>query len=568
MPVDFNVDAVMAGIEKLQGIEKPVAAPRGSPRLQKRMYANAIPSRLNQGFPSYNSSADSELVTSLRNLRSRSRMLVRDAPYAKRAKRLIQNNVVGTGVRLQSTVLNARNTLNERVNTGIECAFKHWMHAPRCHTGGELHFHDFERQLLGQVFEAGEVFVRMHRSKFGDSEVPLALELIEAERLVEGYASPAVGTIPGNVQIRMGIEVDNFRRPVAYWIRDLHPGDVRMDVERTDSVERVPASDIFHLRVIDRWPQTRGEPWLHAAAGKLQDMNGYSEAEIIGARAAANYLMTIESPESPDAMADQQPDGDYQMGLEPGSVMRITPGEKATFISPNRPNSALDPFMRYMLREVAAGIDVSYEGLSMDYGQGNYSSMRIAMLTDRDVWRALQQWYIRTFRHRLHLEWLQAAVLAKAIPEVEPQQYALDIKKFSAAIMRPRGWSWIDPTKEVAAYQAAVKAGFTTVAAVIQQTGAGDDLEDILVARADELETMKELKLAFDTSPEVYVPAESRGQMIVNEDGDVIPAAEAEAAATAFPEPGPAKPPVDDKTDKEGGRGIRRILRLVRGYSV
>lgn len=567
MPVDFNIDAVMNGIEKLQGIEAPKQAPRGTARVEKRMYANAIPSRLNQGFPSYNSSADSELVNSLRNLRSRSRMLVRDSPYAKRAKRLIQNNVVGTGVRLQATVMNARNSLNERVNTGIEGAFKHWMHGPRCHTGGELHFHDFERQLMGQVFEAGEVFVRMHRSKFGDSDVPLALELVEAERLVEGYASPTAGTIPGNVQIRMGIEVDNFRRPVAYWIRDLHPGDVRMDVERTDSVERVPASDIFHLRIIDRWPQTRGEPWLHAAAGKLQDMNGYSEAEIIGARAASNYLMTIESPEPPDTMGDQQPDGDYDLGLQPGSVMRLTPGEKATFVSPNRPSTALDPFMRYMLREVAAGIDVSYEGLSMDYGQGNYSSMRIAMLTDRDVWRALQQWYIRTFRHRLHLEWLQAAVLAKAIPEVDPQQYALDTKKFSAAIMRPRGWSWIDPTKEVAAYQAAVKAGFTTVAAVIQQTGAGDDLEDILVARADELETMKELKLAFDTSPEVYVPAESRGQMIVNDDGDVIPAAE--AAAAAAPEPEPIKPLAnpDDKTEKENARGLRRILRLVRGYS-
>jgi lambda family phage portal protein len=577
----MNVEEILKGISRLQGAEpRSNRMGRGG---MTRMYANAVPTRLNQGFPGFNTSADAELLTSLRNLRSRSRQLVRDAAYAGNARRIIQNNVIGTGVKLQSLVQTTRGTLAAKVNDGIEKAWQKWSAADSCHTGGEVHFHDMERMMMGQVFEAGEIFIRIHRQRFGKSEVPLALEIIEAERVVDGYAQPSA-VQPGGGQIRMGIEVDAFRRPIAYWVRDLHPGDVRLNVERTDRATRVPAADMFHLRVIDRWPQTRGEPWLHAVAGKLNDLNGYSEAEIIAARGAANYLGTIETPEDANSLAEEQTDGSFEMGLQPGSFLKLVPGEKASFLTPNRPNSALDPFMRFMLREISAGTGVSYESLSRDYSQGNYSSTRLALLDDRDIWRTLQQWFIRSFRIRLHLEWMQAAVLAGSIPEVDRQQYAIQPEKFTAAIFRPRGWSWVDPTKEVAAFKEAVKAGFTTVGAVIAQTSGGDDLEDVMRTRHDELEYMDELDLAFDTSPSVYVPAETRGQMIIGPDGSVEPAAavvptadpnnpNAQAAPTSEPaeaatssdddsEPVGAE---EDETEERGFRRISRILRFSRG---
>lgn len=488
-----------------------------------RMYASAVPSRFNQGFPSFNTSEDLELVSSLRNMRARSRLLVRDAGYAASAKRIIVDNVVGTGVKLQPSVKTVRGGFNDRVNEGIGEAWTHWMHAPNCHTGGSLHFHDFERQCMGQVFEAGEVFIRIHRMKFGRSTVPIALELVEAERLVDGYAYPgAVSTESGGV--RLGIETDKFKKPIAYWIRDLHPGDIRLNLEQSDKVTRVDAEDVIHLYVIDRWPQTRGIPWLHAAAGKLQDMNGYSEAEIIAARGAASYLGTIESPEASASFSQLAPDNTYQTGVEPGIWLKLNPGEKANFVTPNRPTSALDPFMRYMLREISAAVGVSYESLSHDYSQSNYSSSRLSLLNERDVWKSLQAWWIRSFRHRLHHEWMNAAVMAGAIPEIDAQDFGANHRKYLAVKFRPRGWSWVDPQKEVAAYVQSVKSGFRTVEDVIEETGNGTDLEEMLQARRAELDYMASLDLAFDTSPDVYVPAESRGQVLIGKDGTPAPA--------------------------------------------
>ncbi len=500
----------------------------------QRMYASAIPNRFNQGFPSYNLSADAEMVTSLRNLRSRSRQLVRDAAYAKSAKRTVTNNVIGTGVKIQPAVKTTRDTVNVRINRAIREAFDHWSNEHRCHTGGELHFHDLERQLMGQVFEAGEIFVRIWRQPFGDSTVPLGLEIVEPERIADGYAQPA-GAHWENL-IRMGIEVDSFKRPVAYWIRDLHPGDIRLNVDRTDHFTRVPAADIIHLKIVDRWPQTRGEPWLHAVAQKLADINGYSEAEIIGARGRASYMGTIETPESPDVFAQRAADQTLQFALEPGTVHKLAPGEKFNLQSPNASSQGVEPFMRLMLREIAAGLGTSYMAISEDYSQSNYSSSRLALLNERDTWKALQLWFIRKFRYRVHKEFMQAAVLSRTITEIDLVDYATDPQKFERVFFRPRGWQWIDPTKEVAAFKEAEKAGYMTKGQVIAQTAGGDDIEDMLTSRAAELEFMEELKLVFDTNPDVYVPAESRGQVLLDKDG--IPAPAAMVAAQAMKDAG------------------------------
>lgn len=507
------------GVPKIQDVWRAL---RGiKPKTATRTYANAIPAKATGRLMGFSSSADAELQSSLTNLRTRSRMLVRDAAYAKNAKRVVVNNVIGNGIRLQAMTMTVRGGLNTRQNAGIEDAFADWCLATSCHTGGSVHFHDLERMVMGQVFEAGEVFIRIHRSKFGDSKVPIALEMIEGERLADGV--PAGMDIQGT--LRLGIEVDNFSRPISYLIRSLHPGDIRANYSVTqDTVTRVMAEDIIHLKITDRWPQSRGEPWLHAVAEKLQDMNGYSEAEIIAARGAAAYIGTIETPEGNTSLAEEGHDGHWKMDVEPGTWMKLNPGEEAKFVSPNRPNSALDPFMRFMLREVAAGAGLSYESLSKDYAQSNYSSSRLALLDDRDNWKSLQLWFIRSFRIPLHKQWLKAAVYAQAIPEVPVMAYALAPEKFETVRMRPRGWSWIDPTKEVAAYKEAIKAGLTTVEKVIGFTSDGDDLEDVMQSRAAELEYMDEENLAFDTSPAVYVPAQTRGQMLIGPDGTVVSA--------------------------------------------
>lgn len=486
-------------LEKLRNRIARAIAPRPPQRGGMRMYHAARASRLTGSSPS-NTSADGELVTSLTALRGRARQLVRDASYAKRGKVIVVNNVIGAGIGMQGQVRTVRDELAKAVNDAIEYEFCEWSRPEHCHTGGALHFHDFERAAMGQVFEAGEVFIRKHYRAFGGSRVPFALELVEAERIADDMQPGPVN--PGNT-VRMGVEVDPFYRPVAYWIRERHPSEFRLGVQYSDRLERVPAEQILHLKITDRWPQTRGEPWLHAVIRRLQDMDGYSEAEIVAARGAASYVWWIKTPEDPASpLVPADPTtGDKEFSVEPGMAKHLAPGEDIISNNPNRPNPAMDPFMRYMLREVASGIGTSYESLSRDYSQSNYSSSRLALLDDRDLWRYFQAWFIRSFREPLHRQWLQQAVFARAISVIPVEAYANDAERYQQVRFKPRGWSWIDPSKEVDAYVKAIRNGLTTTADVIAKTGDGLDIEDVLEGRKQELEMMEALGLVFDTDP-------------------------------------------------------------------
>jgi lambda family phage portal protein len=473
-----------------------------------RSYDGARASRLNSEFGVMTSSADYELAMHLSGLRNRSRALVRNNAYAKRARVLMQNNVVGSGIGLQAQVAYSNGKLREPVNSDIETAWAEWCRADSCHVAGRLHFADIEAMLIGEVFEAGEVLVRMHDMPFGNSRVPLALEIIEAERLADDTDGPTPA--PGNV-VRLGVEQDRWGRPVAYWLRTIHPGDrSRMDWAAVDRLERVPAAQVLHLYVATRWPQTRGEPWMHAAIRKLQDIAGYTESELVAARAAAAYMGFVKSPET--TLGEPQADGSMQWEVEPGIVRHLAPGEEFEAWNPNRPNSQAEPFVRLMLREVAGAIGVSYESLSRDYSQSNYSSSRLALLDDRDIWRGLQRWFIRAFREPLHRRWLEAAATFGALPAAHMELLRREPLRYAAVAFKPRGWSWVDPTKEVNAYKEAERAGYITKADIIAATAGGADIEDVLKARRRELDLIEELGLEFDTDGPEEAPEPAQTQ--------------------------------------------------------
>jgi len=466
----------------------------------QRMYASAKKSRLTSGWTVSNTSADAELDTSLRELRSRSRALGRDSPYAKRGRKITINNIIGCGIRLQAQVKTTRDEFNKRVNDEIEEKFCEWSCAKYCHTGGRLSLPDMERFLIGQVFDAGEVFIRRHFTKMPDSDIPYALEVIEAERIADNVDFATLQVADGN-QIRMGVEVDRFFRPVAYYIRRAHPNEDRwIGTVQRDQVERVLAEQIIHLARIDRWPQTRGEPWLHAVAETVNDMGGYAEAEITRARSQACVNGAIETPEDASSFSEQQSDGSYEMQVEPGTYKRLNPGEKLSAGPMNSPNPQYADFMREKKREVAVGIGVNYASLSGDYSQADYSPLKLSLNDDRDSWKDIQQWFIREFREVIHREWLRQAMYAQVMTTIPLMAYALEPKRYEAAQFRTRGWVYVDPTKEVQADKDAVRAGFKTLQDVL--VNQGSDIEDLIEQRERELEMLDEAGLVLDTNPE------------------------------------------------------------------
>jgi lambda family phage portal protein len=465
------------------------------------MYAAAEHGRLMSDWFAQSTSHDAELRASLRTLRNRSRQLVRDNDYAKNAMRVIKNNVIGQGVRFQAQVKKKRGGLDKANNELIESYWDEWCEKLNCDVSGKNSLAEMQRILMGAVAESGEVLVRKVRGqKFGDSPVAFALEIIEADQLVEEWS----GRTEGGNEVRMGVEVNQWQRPVAYWLYPRHPGDYQFipGQVQTNRLIRVPADEIYHLFVSERPGATRGVPWLHTAARRLNNMGGYEEAEIIAARADASPVGTIESPEAGDPTEDATGvsgaegvrQSMRQFDMSAGTLMELADGEKYMPWHPTRPNTAMDGFMRLMLRGVAAGIGVSYESLSRDYSQSNYSSSRLALLDDRDLWRCLQDWFVEHFLQDVYREWLEMAVLGGVLKFPD---YETNLKRYRAVRWMPRGWEWIDPLKEVTAARLGIRSGLQTQQGVL--SAKGDDVEDLMNQRRRELDLAAELKMVFDT---------------------------------------------------------------------
>jgi len=463
-----------------------------------RTYAGAEYGRLVSDWVSSGASFDAEIRGSLRVLRNRARDLVRNNDYAKNVVREIKNNVVGQGYGFQCQIKQQRGEkLNDKLNEKIEAEFKKWCRKENCNTAGKLSFAQIQRTIMGQIPECGEAVIRMVRRRFGNSKIPLALQVLDADMLDDQYN----GTAPNGNQIRMGVEVDKWGRPVAFHLFTTHPGDYSFSHSEASNLTtriRVEAKDIIHLFIPESEKQTRAPSWFSSTLMRVRQMGGYEEAEVIAARASASVQGYITTPEG-ELVGDDIQDGQRVTDFEAGTIRKLNPGEQITVPNMSRPGGTFDPFMRAMLRGVAAGVGASYESVSKDYSQTSYSSARQSILSERDNWKVIQSWLEENFHKVVFENWLDMAVMAEVISlpnyENDSEMYYQSVRWI------PRGWTWIDPGKEIDAAKESVRSGFSTLTDVLASSG--QDFDEILSQRSRELKACEAANIVFDTDPTV-----------------------------------------------------------------
>lgn len=481
----------------------------------QRAYDAAQIGRLVNDWIATSSSADGEINGSLKKLRSRSRELGRNNDYMRNFLREFQDNVIGEdGVQFQSQIMKQGSTedLDTDLNKSIEREFFRWMKGTRCHTAGVLNFVDIERLIAREVPEAGEFYIRFIYKKFADSKIPLALELIEADLVDEDYNE----TLSNGNKIIMGVEIDPWKRPVAYHVKKKHSDENLHYHSDQNERTRVSADDMIPLFRVERWPQTRGVPLLVSSIMRLRNVGKMEEAELIRARAAASVMGFIVSDEG-EIRADDVVGKDKVTDFEPGSFKYLGKGESVEVPNMGSP-SQLDPFMRFMLRGFSAGNGTSYETTSKDYSGSTYSSARQALLAERAMWRSVQNWFIRAFHQRVYEKWLDMAVLAGVVKL--PNYHVKEMEYKEASKWIPRGWQWIDPEKEGKAAAIAVRGGFKNLTQIHAENGG--DFEEFLKVRKRELDLIKKYEVTFDTDPSIsrYTGIENESPKKVAQDAE------------------------------------------------
>lgn len=420
------------------------------------LYANWIPSQ---------ATADVNIKKDLRSIRVRSRDLMMNDDYAKKFKRMLKTNVLGSqGLRLQNKAKDANGNLDKQANQEIEEPWKEWCKKGNCDVTGKYSFTDIQKMAIGTVAEDGEVLVR--KVKGFPNKHGFALQLIEADHLDEQFNDP-------DRNIVMGIEFDEWGKPIAYHLFKSHPnnyGISRRDITR----ERIPADQIIHLFLPIRISATRGVPWMHTAMTRMKMVNGYEEAELVASRVAASKggFYERKQNESGEYLGDEKTEGGFVNEISPGEMEILPDGYEFKAYDPQHPTTAFKDFMKVVLRGISSGLDVSYNSLASDLEGVNFSSLRSGKLEDRDVWQELQQWLGDHLNTNVYEDWLDMALL-KQVVKMPYSKY----DKFNASTWLGRGFPWVDPYKDMLANILAKKEGLKTDTMIANEMGM--DLEEM-----------------------------------------------------------------------------------------
>ena len=435
---------------------------------RKRSYDAGAINRLLSTWTTTPKTADEAIRGNLRNLRARSRDLSRNNDYARKYGEMVKTHVVGAnGIVMQSKAKRPNGQFDRLDNDVIEGAWKLWGKKSNCSVNGKLSWIDVQRCVMETVSRDGEILVRKIRG--ADNPFGFALQLIECDHLDEELNKDLQS---GN-RIKMGIEINQWERPVNYWLLQNHPG------ENTTSLlgkhyNLIPADDMIHLFITNRPGQTRGVPWITTAMTRMHQIGEYEEAECVAARVAA-CKMGFFRPDSGEGYIGDDVDslGNTVSEAAPGTMELLPPGMEFDSFAPTHPSGNFAPFVKTTLRGIASGLNVSYNSLASDLEGVNFSSIRSGVLEERQNWRVLQSWLIEHFHQEVYLEWLRLAFINGQLASIPQQRF----EKFANPKWQPRGWDWVDPLKDSKANLNEIQMGTKSRSDVLSERG--KDIEEV-----------------------------------------------------------------------------------------
>ena len=316
--------------------------------------------------------------------------------------------------------------------------------------------------------------------------------------------------------LRDGVELDPVDFfPVAYHFRSTHPGDFFSGNFALWSWDRVEREWPWGRRIVAHAfePQsagdTRGTSPMAPILKKIRMLGRYDEAElqaaVLNAVLAAFVTTPLDGEQFAAAMGDaeglekyDQYRGDFHetapVKIGGARVNFLAPGEDIKLTNPNHPNSVFEAFERTVLRNIATAIGVSYEQLSMDWSQVNYSSARAALI---EIWRgftARKEHFAAQIAQPLFAAWLEEAVDRGDIvlPKGSPSFREAKTAWCGARWIGP-GRGWVDPLKEALASAARLEMSVSTLEDECAEQG--KDWLDVLQQQAREMKERERLGL-------------------------------------------------------------------------
>lgn len=453
-------------------------------------------------------SADLDMLPDKEILDSRARDLGRNDGYVQGGAQLHKDSIVGAFYMLNAKpsweVLGKTEEWAEEFQKEVEAKFTLWAESPHkwVDAARQNDFTSLIRLAVGVAVFGGEVLATVEWPKQQAREFNTAIQMIDTDRL----STPT--TMQHDPRIVGGIRKDAYGAPISAYIRVRHPADLyNGGIGRVVSEQvwrevkwRKPwgRAQIIYLREQKRVDQTRAVADIAAGLREIAITRKFRDVTLQKAVLAATYAATIESELPAQAVYEQlgassgsQSAGagavDYaseflgavneyvgaskNMMIDGVKIPHLFPGTKLQFQNAGAPQGVGQDFEQSLLRYVAVSLGVSYEELSKDYTNTNYSSARAAMANTWKFMQSRKRIIADAMANMIYRLWLEEAInkdMIETFPASEAgklytnghQNLMFDALAEATWIGASRGQ--IDELKETQAAVLRIKYGLST----------------------------------------------------------------------------------------------------------
>lgn len=400
-------------------------------------------------------SANTDHAMDAATLRTRARALVQNVPYIARGLSSLVANTIGTGITPRSLAPNA---------DAIDRLWAEW--AKVADADGRQDLYGLQASAYRAMEQDGEVLIRLRQRRAEDGlPVPLQLQLLEIDWLDSSKNGAA-----GPNTIVNGIEYDAIGKIVAYWLWDQHPGELTTSRRGRTASYPVPADRIIHLYASERPGQGRGFSRLAPVIARVRDLQLYEDAELQRKNLETRLSVLASGDPSTMSLTESQSQTEVkatgELGtLASGGITHVPTGLNLTVVEPKAAPGYTD-YVKHQLHLIAAGMGVTYEMLTGDVREVNFSSARVALLEFR---RNAEQVQWLTLIPRLcepiWRAFVDAAVLAG---KVRRPDYSVDWST-------PK-WQYVNPVQDVTADLDEIAGGLSSFSEKLRQRGYKPDL--------------------------------------------------------------------------------------------
>lgn len=416
----------------------------------------------------------------------------------------ITANAVGVGLKPQSR-LNAKRlgiSIDEalELQNNIEAIWKEWV--TKADVRGLLHFEDLQLLGLRSLLRQGELLHLPVMLKDPGRNIKLAIQAVQPNRLLTPFDKKY------NSSIVDGVELGPYGKPEKYWIAtpSKYTSFLSFKTLVSSQFTALPAKighrpGVFHLFRHNEEEQVRGESVFQTGMNLFRHLSDSLDNELLAQVVTASMAMFIAQEDSsmplPQGVrefnSENAEEKQYYQEVVGGTVMYGNKNEKPYMLESSRPSPNFASFSEFVIRAMAASIDLSYEVVAKDFSKTNYSSARAALLEAWRVYMIYRDWLVRHYCQPTWSMVIEEAWLSDQLvfPSSAPDFYdAMNLYTQAMWLGPARGH--IDPVKEIKATVTALENHLMTYSEAIAE--GGRDFDEVMDEREEEERRLKNFR--------------------------------------------------------------------------